>query len=65
MSILKIDAVHLIGGLSSAAACLSNVPNSSSSIKAVLAAIEKLATAISDSPATDAHLAAEATKKTS
>lgn len=65
MSIQKIDVVHLIGGLSSAAGNLINVTNSGNASNALLAAITQLAKAISDSPATDTHLLIAKAEKSS
>lgn len=61
----KLDVVHLIGGLASAAACLAGVTGSSGSTNAILSAIEKLATEISNSPVSDEHIVPSSPKKTS
>lgn len=65
MSIQKVDVVHLIGGLSSAASSLSQVVDSGDSTRALLAAIKKLATAIANSPASDTHISAVQAEKCS
>lgn len=58
MSIQKVDVVHLIGGLSAAARDLQNVTNCGDATKELLAAIAKLAKAVSDSPVADTNLSA-------
>lgn len=63
MSIQKIDVVHLIGGLSSAAGNLVNVVNSGDATKAILSAITKLATELAASPVSDTNLVAKKTEK--
>ncbi len=65
MSIQKIDVVHLIGGLSSAAGCLVNVVHSGDATKAILAAITKLSTELAESPASDTNLSAKKAEKAS
>lgn len=65
MGIQKIDVVNLIGGLSASAQNLVNVVDCGKATKAILQAIEKLATAISDSPATDISLSAVPDEKSS
>lgn len=65
MSMQKIDVVHLIGSLSSAAGNLVHVKNSGDATDALLAAIKQLATAISDSPASSTHILVAQAEKSS